>query len=159
QGFRRPARVPLVERGGHAGCLVSPRSAAEFGEATNGASADESPLSLVLAPGDLPAHDALHRLGSGIWVSNLHYLNFSDRMHCRATGMTRFACFWVEHGEIVAPIGVLRFDDTIYRMLGTNLVGLTAERDTILDPLTYGGRSLASMRVPGALVADVAFTL
>ena len=73
--------------------------------------------------------------------------------------MTRFACFAVENGEPVAPIGVLRFDDTLFRMLGSNLIGLTRERETILDPLTYGGRSVASMRVPGALVADVAFTL
>ena len=31
--------------------------------------------------------------------------------------MTRFACFAVENGELVAPIGVLRFDDTLFRML------------------------------------------
>ena len=73
--------------------------------------------------------------------------------------MTRFACFWVENGQLVAPIGVLRFDDTLYRMLGGNLIGLTAERATILDPQTYGGRSLHSMRVPGAVIADVTFTL
>lgn len=159
QGFPRPPRVPLIERGAHRACLVSPRSAAEFGAETNGASADEAPLSLDVAPGDVPERDALRRLGTGLYVSNLHYLNFSDRTRCRTTGMTRFACFAVEHGEITAPIGVLRFDDTVYRMLGTNLIGLTAERETILDPLTYGGRSLRSMRVPGALIAEVAFTL
>jgi predicted Zn-dependent protease len=159
QGFRRPARVPLIERGAYRESLVSPRSAVEFGAATNGASGDEAPLSLDVAPGDVAERDALRRLGTGLYVSNLHYLNFSDRTHCRATGMTRFACFWVEGGEIVAPIGVLRFDDTIYRMLGSNLVGLTAERETILDPTTYGGRSTSSMRVPGALIAEVAFTL
>jgi len=159
QGFRRPPRVALIERGVLRESLVSPRSAAEFGVACNGASADEAPQSLDMAVGDVPRAELVRRLGRGILVSNLHYLNYSDRVQARVTGMTRFACFQVEDGEIVAPIGVLRFDDTIYRMLGTNLLGLTAERDTILDPLTYGGRSLASMRVPGALVADVAFTL
>ncbi len=73
--------------------------------------------------------------------------------------MTRFACFAVESGRLVAPIGVLRFDDTLFRMLGANLIGLSRERETILDSGTYGGRSVGSMRVPGALVADVAFTL
>ena len=159
QGFRRPARVPLIERGRYRESLVSPRSAVEFGAATNGAAGQEAPLSLDLAAGDVPRADALRRLGTGIHVANLHYLNYSDRSRCRATGMTRFACFRVENGEIVAPIGVLRFDDTLYRMLGSNLVGLTAERDTILDPGTYGARSVSSMRVPGALIADVAFTL
>lgn len=158
-GFRRPPRVPLIASGAYAQCLVSPRSAAEFAAEPNGASADEAPVSLDMAAGDVPRSDLLRRLGTGILIGNLHYLNYSDRVHCRATGMTRFACFWVEHGDVVAPIGVLRFDDTVYRMLGENLVGLTAERDTILDPGTYGGRSVASMRVPAALIADVAFTL
>jgi predicted Zn-dependent protease len=159
QGFRRPDRVPLVAAGRYAASLVSPRSAVEFDQATNGATAQETPVSLDMAAGDVPADDALARLGIGIHVSNLHYLNYSDRTRCRATGMTRFACFAVENGRLVAPIGVLRFDDTLFRMLGSNLIGLTRERETILDPLTYGGRSVASMRVPGALVADVAFTL
>lgn len=159
QGFRRPDRVPLIEAGRYAASLVSPRSAVEFGAVTNGAASQESPQSLDLAAGDVPSDDALARLGSGIHVSNLHYLNYSDRTRCRATGMTRFACFAVENGRLVAPIGVLRFDDTLFRMLGSNLIGLTRERQTILDPLTYGGRSVASMRVPGALVSDVAFTL
>lgn len=159
QGFRRPDRVSLVEAGRYTGSLVSPRSAVEFSAATNGATAQEAPLSLDVAPGDLPSDDVQRRLGRGIHVSNLHYLNYSDRTRCRATGMTRFACFAVEGGERVAPIGVLRFDDTLFRMLGSNLIGLTRERETILDGGTYGGRSVGSMRVPGALVDDVAFTL
>jgi predicted Zn-dependent protease len=159
QGFRRPERITLIEAGVHRDCLVSPRSAAEFTAVSNGASGQEAPLSLEMAPGTVRTADALRQLGTGIHVSNLHYLNYSDRSRCRATGMTRFACFWVENGEIVAPIGVLRFDDTLYRMLGTNLIGLTTERETMLDPQTYGGRSVESMRVPGALIADVAFTL
>ena len=159
QGFRRPERITLIDAGVYRDCLVSPRSAVEFAAVTNGASGQEAPLSLEMAPGEVRAADALRQLGTGIHVSNLHYLNYSDRSRCRATGMTRFACFWVENGTIVSPIGVLRFDDTLYRMLGANLIGLTAERETILDPQTYGGRSVESMRVPGALIADVTFTL
>ncbi len=39
--------------------------------------------------------------------------------------MTRFATFWVEGGRIVAPVNVMRWDDTLYRMLGENLEALT----------------------------------
>ena len=59
-----------------------------------------------------PRRDALAALGTGLYVGNLHYLNYSDRPACRMTGMTRFATFWVEGGKIVAPVDVLRFDDT-----------------------------------------------
>jgi predicted Zn-dependent protease len=73
--------------------------------------------------------------------------------------MTRFSCFWVENGEIQAPINVMRFDDSVYDLLGRNLLGLTSERDFILDASSYGQRSNSSMELPGALVKEMCFTL
>ena len=159
EGFTRPPAVDLVSAGAYADCLVSPRSAVEYGIATNGAAGFESPLSLDVAAGALATDRVLAELGTGLYVSNLHYLNFSDRSACRTTGMTRFATFWVEHGEIVAPIEVMRFDETLYRMLGENLVGLTRERELLFDSGTYGGRSTRTRRLPGALIDDFTFTL
>ena len=75
------------------------------------------------------------------------------------TGMTRFATFWVENGEIQAPLNVMRFDESLYRTLGTNLVGITAAADYILDPDTYHARSTSSSRLPGILVEDFTLTL
>ncbi|MFO1323164.1 MAG: metallopeptidase TldD-related protein [Burkholderiales bacterium] len=159
EGFARPARVPLIEGGRMVGSLVSPRTAREFGMAENGANGAEMPESLAMAGGALAAADALAALGTGIAVGNLHYLNYSDRPAGRITGMTRFATFWVENGKVVAPIDVLRFDDTVYRLLGENLEALTAETEFILDAGTYQSRQLASVRLPGALVSEMAFTL
>lgn len=159
EGFARPARVPLIERGALVGSLVSPRTAREFALPENGANAAEMPESLAMAGGDLPASDALAALGTGLAIGNLHYLNYSDRPAARITGMTRFATFWVEGGEVVAPVDVLRFDDTLYRILGTNLEALTAETEFILDAGTYRSRQLASVRLPGALVSEMTFTL
>jgi predicted Zn-dependent protease len=159
EGFVRPAAVALVEAGRLAAPLVSPRSAREYGVSTNGANADETPESLDLAPGTLRQEDALRALDTGLYVGNLWYLNFSDRASCRLTGMTRFASFWVEGGRIVAPLEVMRFDDTAYRILGENLEALTQERDLVPESDTYGERSTLSMRTPGALVRDFALTL
>ncbi len=158
-GFIRPDRVVLVDGGIYRDCLVSPRSAAEYGVETNGAAASEMPTSIDVAPGRIAADHVLRALHTGLYVSNLWYLNFSDRNACRATGMTRFATFWVEAGVIQAPVNVMRFDETIYRMLGENLIGLTAERELILDAGTYGQRSTDSARLPGALVDDFSLTL
>jgi predicted Zn-dependent protease len=158
-GFGRPDEVVLVESGVYRDCLVSPRSSLEYDVATNGASPWEAPESVAMAPGTLAHSDVLGALGTGLYVGNLWYLNFSDRAACRTTGMTRFATFWVENGEIVAPANVLRFDDTAYNLLGANLVGLTDEAEVMLDPGTYRGRSSASYRLPGALIDDMRFTL
>jgi len=159
EGFARPDRVPLIEAGRLVGALTSPRTAREFALDANGANGYEAPEALVMDGGTLAAKDALSALGTGLYVGNLHYLNYSDRPACRMTGMTRFATFWVEDGKIVAPVNVLRFDDTIYRILGTSLEALTAETELILESGTYRERALASMRLPGALLSELTFTL
>jgi predicted Zn-dependent protease len=159
QGFLKPGRVPLIERGRYRDTLVSPRSAKEYGIAPNGAAAAERPESLDMEPGAIPAATVLARLDTGIYINQTWYLNFSDRPACRMTGMTRFATFWVEHGKIAAPLNVMRFDETLYRALGSTLIGLTVERDFIPSSNTYGGRSTTSMRLPGALIDDFTFTL
>lgn len=158
-GFISPESVPLIHQGQFHTPLVSPRSAKEFGVETNGASGYEMPSSLDVAPGDIPSADILKRLGTGIDISNLWYLNFSDRSNCGLTGMTRFATLWVEDGKIKGPINPMRFDDTVYNLLGDNLIGLTKERSFLLSASSYFERSTGSARLPGALIKDMRFTL
>jgi predicted Zn-dependent protease len=158
-GFVKPPSVPLVRGGRVAQTLVSPRSSREYGVPANGAGAGESPDSLAMAGGQLHANDVLEALGTGVYVSDLHYLNYSDRQACRMTGMTRFACFWVERGRIVAPISVMRFDDSLLRMFGEGLVALTQGSELVPSSSTYGERALASVTAPGAIVEGFRFTL
>ncbi|MGE5649029.1 MAG: TldD/PmbA family protein [Bacillota bacterium] len=158
-GFLKPERVALFEQGRLAGSMISPRTAKEYGIAANGADANEGMVSLDLAGGDLPLSQVLAQLDTGVFIGNLWYLNFSDRSSCRLTGMTRFATFWVENGEIKAPLNVMRFDDSLFRMLGDKLVGLTRERELLIDSDSYGARSTASALLPGALIKDFTFVL
>ena len=158
-GFTKPGTVRLIENGRQAGSMVSARTAAEYHIAGNGAGEDEGGSSLSLAGGSLDPNDALAALDSGLAIGNLHYLNFSDRPSARITGMTRFASFWVEKGQIVAPVNVMRWDDSLYRMLGDKLEDLTREPQWILSSSTYDERSTQTTRVPGALLSGMAFTL
>jgi predicted Zn-dependent protease len=158
-GFLRPDHVSLITEGVYADTLVSPRSAQEYGVATNGAGDSEYPESLAIAPGDVPTDDVAEALGTGLFVGNLWYTNFSDRSACRTTGMTRFATFWIDDGEIAAPVNVLRFDDTAFHLLGDHLEGLTDDSEVLLDTSTYVQRSTASSRLPGALVSAMRFVL
>ncbi len=158
-GFIKPPEVRLIDKGNLAGFLVSARSAKEYGVPTNGANASEVPVSLDMGPGDLEQDAILDALDTGVYVSDLWYVNYSDRRSCRLTGLTRFATFWVENGRLVAPLEVMRFDESVYRILGTCLVALTKERELLLDPDTYGQRATNSMRLPGALVDEFTFTL
>ncbi len=156
-GFIKPARVTLIEQGVYRDCLVNARSAKEYGAVVN--SGGDSPDALEMAAGSLVGNELLERLDTGLYLNNLWYCNFSDRNDCRITGMTRFACFWVEQGVIRAPLNVMRFDDSVYQMLGEGLLGLTREREFIFDAGSYEGRSTRSYRLPGALLGSLQLTL
>jgi predicted Zn-dependent protease len=156
-GFVKPPRVTLIEQGRLRDALVAPRSAKEYGLVPN--AGRESPEAMQLSPGNLENGQILDALDTGLHVGNLWYLNFSDRPAGRITGMTRFATFWVEHGRIVAPVTPMRFDDSIYRMLGESLRELTHERELLPDVSTYGERSTSSSHLPGALISSLKFTL
>ncbi len=158
-GFIRPTTVTFLQNGEWKEPLVSPRSAVEFHLKANGANTSESPLSLDMQGGDLKEDQIYSELGTGIYITNLWYANFSDRYAGRITGMTRFASHWVKDGQPIGPINPLRFDDSILDLLGKSLVKLTSERDFLMDPGTYGSRSSRSLRLPGALVDPMTFTL
>jgi predicted Zn-dependent protease len=145
---------------------VNSRSAAEYGLRSTARSGDESPSALAMAAGTLEQADILKQLGTGLYISNLWYLNYSDQPAARLTGMTRFATFWVEDGEIKAPVNTMRFDDSVYSLLGSQLEALTAERELLLSASTYDQRQTASTccrarwyLLPGALVKKLTLTL
>ena len=159
QGFIKPDEIKLISDGKLCGSMISPRSAKEFAIQSNGASDDEAAKSMRVRGGAMAMQDALKQLGTGIYISNLWYLNFSDRASCRITGMTRFASFWVENGEIKAPLNVMRFDESLFRILGEDLLALTQETETIMDDRSYGERHTGGAILPGALLKAMRFVL
>ncbi|MFQ3680019.1 MAG: metallopeptidase TldD-related protein [Pseudanabaenaceae cyanobacterium] len=154
-----PPWLPIVAAGQLVNTLVSERSAREYGKPGNGATSGEYLRAPAIAPGDLPPAEVLTRLETGLYLSNLHYLNWSDVPTGRITGMTRFACFWVEDGALVAPIERLRFDDSFYRFWGEDLEAVGSEAVFVPNTDTYERRSPGGMAVPGMLLRRFAFTL
>jgi predicted Zn-dependent protease len=158
-GELSPPKISLIEHGVGKELLVSSRSAVEYQTKSNGAAAQESFRSLKVQTGNLNEEDALKELGTGLYLSNLHYLNYSDMPGGRITGMTRYACFWVENGEIQGPIQDLRFDESLYQALGEKLVALTSKAEIFPSTSTYYARDVGAQEVPGALIDGFTFTL
>ena len=53
----------------------------------------------------------------------------------------------------------MRFDESVLRLFGDHLEGLTRQREYVLSSSTYGRRATSSVRLPGALVSELALTL
>ena len=158
-GFIKPNNTELITEGKYQKSLISPRSALEYSVKHNAAEDYESPVSIKLETGKINSKKILETLGTGIYLNNLWYLNFSDRNNARVTGLTRFGCFYVKDGELVGPINTMRFDETMYNIFGTKLAGLTNEQQLLMDTSTYEQRSVHSSTIPGAVVEDFRLTL
>ncbi|MBE9107712.1 TldD/PmbA family protein [Nostoc cf. edaphicum LEGE 07299] len=151
--------LPVIEKGYLVNTLVNSRTAKEYQKIANGANGSETLRAPEVSTRNLGFEQILPSLDTGLYVSNLHYLNWSDRHTGRITGMTRYACFWVENGEIIAPIENLRFDESLYRFWGENLIDLTTFQEFIPEVGTYDSRQLGGSLVPGMLVEDFTYTL
>jgi len=158
-GFIKPEEISMIKKGEFRESLTSPRSSLEYSVVHNAASPSEYPCSIDMTAGSISDDKILETIDNGIYISNLWYLNFSDRNNGRMTGLTRFGCFLVENGKLTAPINTMRFDDSVYSMLGDNLIGLTSNRELLIDSGTYEERSTSSARLPGAIVNNFKMTL
>lgn len=158
-GEMAPERIELIAQGQLKNTLVSSRTAKEYALSSNFAEEGEWLRSPSMATGELEEGKILEALGTGVYLSNLHYLNWSDMIGGGITGMTRYACFWVENGEIKAPIENMRFDDSIYHFLADNLEAVTATAQVNPEVSTYDGREFGATTCPGILLKSFALTL
>jgi len=157
-GELAPEVISLFENGKFVQALVSARTEKEFGVPSNGCGSERL-RTPEMGTGTLAMSDACNALGTGLYLSDLHYLNWSDAIQGRVTGMTRYACVWVENGEPVCPIQDMRFDETLFRCFGSELAEVTRETEVIPETSTYVRRALGGARVPGILVNNFQFTL
>ena len=158
-GFIKPEEISMIKKGEFRESLTSPRSSLEYSVVHNAASPSEYPCSIDMRAGSISDDKILETIDNGIYISNLWYLNFSDRNNGRMTGLTRFGCFLVEDAKLTAPINTMRFDETVYNIFGDKLIDLTDKQQLIMDSSTYEERSTATSTLPGALVEDFKMTL
>lgn len=159
------SNVSIINKGELKNTLVNSKTALEYGlssnfaEEANSWGMGEYMRSPQMEAGDIEKEDCLSRLGTGIYISNIHYLNWSDTLGGRITGLTRYACYWVEDGKLIAPIKTMRFDDSFYNFFGSNLEGVGKE--ILARPVieTYDGRNPGETTCPGILVNDFELTL
>lgn len=149
----------VIENGKLKQLLTSTRSAKEYKVPTNFADGGEYFRAMEILPGKLSREEILKEIGTGLYLSNLHYINWSDRLNARITGMTRYACFWVENGQIVGPITDMRFDESLYEALGSKLIAVTDFQSVDPEVGTYGSRNLGAKKLPGFLIDGFTLTL
>ncbi|HZY91469.1 MAG TPA: TldD/PmbA family protein [Thermoplasmata archaeon] len=133
---KRP--IPLIENGVARGPVLDLLSAGRLGRETTGhgpppespyGDAGPSPGHLLLAPGDAREEEMIRSIRRGILVTRFHYVRVVHSARSILTGMTRDGTYWIENGEVTAPVRNLRFTESVLGTLGgVELVGRAAER-------------------------------
>lgn len=152
RGEVAPDYFPIIQSGKLENTWISQETATEFHLNSNGATASESLRSPKILPGNTSEEALIAQIDEGIFVSRFHYCNFSSESEGRLTGLTRFGTFWVKNGKLVAPLGTLRFDDSIFRFWGTELVDFSQNVTSAPELGSYEFRSFGGVATPGCLL-------
>ena len=156
-------RVPLVEDGVAADVVWDRRTGAQGGRESTGHALSPPaqrhgpiPFNLVVRPGDASPEELVERVGEGIYVTRLHYVNIVDGREGVFTGMTRDGTFRIEGGRVTTPLVNLRFT-TSFPKLVEALPGLGREQKLVNQSDFYDERYPFGALVPA--VATEAFTI
>jgi predicted Zn-dependent protease len=115
------------------------------------------PYALSLAPGDAESLDELaERVGDGIYVTRVHYVNTVAPREGVLTGMTRDGTFRIRDGKVAEPLVNHRFTLSMPELL-RDVLGLTRETRLVNQSDFYDERYPYAALVPG--LATGSFTL
>jgi PmbA protein len=98
-------KTVLVEDGVFRNFLTNNYYSHKTGLAKNGAEAE----CIVMEKGDTSLRDMFKEVKKGLYISNLHYMNFINRKETSVTGLTRDGTFLIENGEYKNVVNNLRF--------------------------------------------------
>ena len=106
------------------------------------------PVNQIIEPGNATVEEMIEDTKKGVYITRLHYVNPIRRDLAIISGLTRDACWYIENGEIKHPIKVMRFTDSILRVM--------SEIDAIGNLSTV--RKMSSATTPTIKVARFKFT-
>ena len=117
-------RTALVTQGAVSGPVTDAAWAQRLGLPNTGHAAPQPSTSgpsaahLAVAEGEYSREELLERLGDGLLVRQLHYVNVVEPRELVLTGMTRGGVFRVQGGRVGSAVGNLRFTHSLVDALG-----------------------------------------
>ncbi|MGQ7297839.1 metallopeptidase TldD-related protein [Quadrisphaera sp. KR29] len=109
----------------------------------------------VLSPGGGGSVDDLVAgLEHGLLVCDLWYTRLAEAKRSVWTGLTRNGTFLVRDGEVVGPVGVLRFTQSYLEALAPGAVTVGSEAEALPRALTFGAAGTARVVVPALRLAS-----
>ena len=150
--------IDIIKEGQLVSPLVNSTSAKKYKMNANKANRSETLRSAELVAGKTSESELISSMYQGLYISDLHYLNWSNKKNASITGMTRYGCYFIDEEGHRMPIKDMRFNMSLYDVFGAWLTEFSSESKVFSDSHTYGSRSLVGAKVPGVL-SSINFTL
>ncbi len=141
-------KLTLIERGVFKNFLVDNYYAHKTGLKKNGSEAN----CLVMEPGDSRLIDLIGGVKRGLYISNLHYMNFINMKETSATGLTRDGTFLIENGELKKVVNNLRYTVKITDVI-KNITDIEDKLYLIPSSDNYGEFGIYSSAMPHVKVS------
>lgn len=143
-------KVSLIEKGVAKGVVYDSYTAGrQPGKQSTGHalpapnSSGPMPLHLFMEGGESSLAEMIASTERGIYVTRFHYTNPVEPMSTTITGLTRDGTFLIEEGRITAPLGTLRFTDSILKAL-SHVSQISKE--TVLTGSFFGGSRVPALK-------------
>ncbi len=141
-------KATLIEKGVFKSFLVDNYYSHKTGLKKNGNEAE----CLVLEKGDKSLTEMIKSVKRGLYISNLHYMNFINPKETSVTGLTRDGTFLIENGELKNVVNNLRFTIKIADVL-KNIVEIEDLHHLVPSSDNYGHFSISSFAMPHVKVS------
>ncbi|MGC5342065.1 TldD/PmbA family protein [Streptomyces sp. DT171] len=117
-------RVTFLDRGRVADAVTDLASAALLGTTSTGhahIAREESPraipMNLVMSAGHTPEDALIAGVERGVYIQRFWYTRAVDTQATTITGVSRDACFLIEHGVLTRPVRGRRFTESVFGAL------------------------------------------
>lgn len=146
-------KTVLIEKGVFKNYLVNNYYSHKTGLTKNGGGGE----CLVLDKGESNLDDMIKSVKKGLYISNLHYMNFINPKETSITGLTRDGTFLIENGELKNVVNNLRFTVKIVDIL-KNITAIENAHHLIPSSDNYGAFSINSSAMPHVKVSSFKIT-
>jgi predicted Zn-dependent protease len=125
-------RVLLVDRGAPTGPVTDRATAVRLSLENSGHALSQPnpdgprPQHLAILCGGSSVDELVSRIGRGLFVSDLHYVNLIESRELLLTGVTRNGTYWIEDGRVTHAVKNLRFTQSLVGAL-QRIVGVGCE--------------------------------
>jgi predicted Zn-dependent protease len=137
-------KLPLIDNGIFKNFIVNNYFAHKLNMEKNGSVGLGA---MVLDKGTKSLEEMIKSIDRGLYISNIHYMNFINQQETSVTGLTRDGTFLIENGEITKVVNNLRFTEKLAEIF-KHTVALENIQHTVPVSQNYGNFNIFNSLIP-----------